>query len=214
MTTARGLFTAGDGVGCSGHKFSSGSHAEGRICAKSMLQYLAAEGDKVTGFKETDEELVDFVYKPVRNYLDHCEYSTDETVNPHYCKPAGMAMRLMKMTNEYGGGTSTYYMTNGKSLETLMELFEMFREDLEKIAAGDLHELMRAWEINHRLYTVEAHTRHIQFREESRYPGFYYRGDFMGQNDDEWFCFTNSTYNKETNEWSLKKVPYTKIISD
>ncbi|MCP4114466.1 MAG: adenylyl-sulfate reductase subunit alpha [Desulfobacteraceae bacterium] len=214
MTTARGLFTAGDGVGCSGHKFSSGSHAEGRILAKSMLQYLKAEGDKVTGFKETDQEIVDTVYKPVRNYLDNCEYTTATDVNPKYCKPAGMAMRLMKMTNEYGGGTSVYYMTSGKSLEILMENFEYFREDLENIAAGDLHELLRAWEIDHRLYTVQAHTRHIQFREETRYPGFYYRGDFMGQNDEEWFCFVNSSYNKDTNEWSLKKVPYHKIIAD
>ncbi|MBU1343996.1 MAG: adenylyl-sulfate reductase subunit alpha [Proteobacteria bacterium] len=214
MTTVRGLFTSGDGVGCSGHKFSSGSHAEGRIAAKSMIQYLRDEGSKVTGFKETDQELVDFVYQPVRNYLDHCNYTTAEDVNPNYCKPAGMALRLMKMTNEYGGGTATYYMTSGKNLEILMDLFEMFREDLEKIAAGDLHELLRAWEINHRLYTAQAHTRHIQYRQESRYPGFYYRGDFMGQDDKEWFCFTNSSYNKATNEWSLKKVPYIKIISD
>ncbi|MCW8800811.1 MAG: adenylyl-sulfate reductase subunit alpha [Desulfobacter sp.] len=214
MTTCKGLFTAGDGVGCSGHKFSSGSHAEGRIIAKSMLQYLKAEGDKVTGFAETDQELVDMVYYPVYNYLDNCEYTTATDVNPKYCKPAGMAMRLMKMTNEYGAGTGSMYMTNGKSLEVLMDLFEMFREDLEKIAAGDLHELLRAWEIIHRLYTVQAHTRHIQFREESRFPGFYYRGDFMGQNDEEWFCFVNSSYDKKTNEWTLKKEPYHKIISD
>jgi len=214
MTTALGLFTAGDGVGCSGHKFSSGSHAEGRIIAKSMLQYLKAEGDKVSGFAETDQELVDMVYYPVYNYLDNCDYSTATDVNPHYCKPAGMAMRLMKMTNEYGAGTGAMYMTNGKSLEVLMGLFEMFREDLEKIAAGDLHELLRAWEIIHRLYTVQAHTRHIQFRQESRFPGFYYRGDFMGQNDEEWFCFVNSSYDKKTNEWTLKKEPYHKIISD
>jgi len=214
MTTALGLFTAGDGVGCSGHKFSSGSHAEGRIIAKSMLQYLKAEGDKVSGFAETDQELVDMVYYPVYNYLDNCDYSTATDVNPKYCKPAGMAMRLMKMTNEYGAGTGAMYMTNGKSLEVLMDLFEMFREDLEKIAAGDLHELLRAWEIIHRLYTVQAHTRHIQFRQESRFPGFYYRGDFMGQNDEEWFCFVNSSYDKKTNEWTLKKEPYHKIISD
>lgn len=214
MTTCKGLFTAGDGVGCSGHKFSSGSHAEGRIIAKSMLQYLKAEGDKVTGFAETDQELVDMVYYPVYNYLDNCDYTTATDVNPKYCKPAGMAMRLMKMTNEYGAGTATFYMTNGKSLENLMDLFEMFREDLENIAAGDLHELLRAWEIIHRLYTVQAHTRHIQFREESRFPGFYYRGDFMGQNDEEWFCFVNSSYDKKTNEWTLKKEPYVKIISD
>ena len=39
MTTVDGLFTSGDGVGCSGHKFSSGSHAEGRMVAKQMVRY-------------------------------------------------------------------------------------------------------------------------------------------------------------------------------
>ena len=63
------------------------------------------------------------------------------------------------------------------------------REDCEKLAAGDLHELMRAWEIEHRIYTVEAHLRHIQFRKETRYPGFYYQADYPGQDDENWFCF-------------------------
>ena len=39
MTTVNGLFTAGDGVGASGHKFSSGSFTEGRIAAKSMVKF-------------------------------------------------------------------------------------------------------------------------------------------------------------------------------
>ena len=64
-----------------------------------MLQYLKAEGDQVTGFAETDQELVDMVYYPVYNYLDNCAYTTAENVNPMYCKPAGMAMRLMKRNN-------------------------------------------------------------------------------------------------------------------
>ena len=45
MTTVNGLFTAGDGVGASGHKFSSGSHAEGRICAKQMVKYCRDNAD-------------------------------------------------------------------------------------------------------------------------------------------------------------------------
>ncbi|RPJ82325.1 MAG: adenylylsulfate reductase subunit alpha, partial [Deltaproteobacteria bacterium] len=73
-------------------------------------------------------------------------------------------------------------------------------------------ELMRAWEIYHRLYTVEAHLRHIQFRKETRYPGFYYQADYPGQDDANWFCFINSSYDKATNKWSLKKVDYHKII--
>ena len=37
MSTVPGLFMAGDVVGASGHKFSSGSHAEGRIAARATL---------------------------------------------------------------------------------------------------------------------------------------------------------------------------------
>ncbi len=43
MTTVKGLFTAGDGVGASGHKFSSGSHAEGRIAAQGDGQVRARQ---------------------------------------------------------------------------------------------------------------------------------------------------------------------------
>ena len=39
MTTVNGLFTAGCGVGACAHKFSSGSHVQGRIAAKSALRY-------------------------------------------------------------------------------------------------------------------------------------------------------------------------------
>ena len=40
MSTVPGLFMAGDVVGASGHKFSSGSHAEGRIAAKAAIAYI------------------------------------------------------------------------------------------------------------------------------------------------------------------------------
>ncbi|MFP4476774.1 MAG: adenylyl-sulfate reductase subunit alpha [Desulfatibacillaceae bacterium] len=214
MTTVKGLFTAGDGVGCSGHKFSSGSHAEGRMVAKSMARWVKDHADFKPEIDKSAQELVDYIYKPVRLYLDNYQYTTAEDVNPEYVKPSGMALRLMKATNEYGGGTATYYLTTGKNLEILFELFEMMHEDMEKLAAGDLHELMRCWEIKHRLWTVEAHNRHIQFRKESRYPGFYYRGDFPGQDDENWFCFTNSKYDPKAGKWDVFKRDYHKIIPD
>ena len=73
MTTVNGLFTAGDGVGCSGHKFSSGSHAEGRMAAKEMVKFVRDNADFKPTLKETKEQLVDLVYKPVRTFLDNCE---------------------------------------------------------------------------------------------------------------------------------------------
>jgi adenylylsulfate reductase subunit A len=214
MTTVNGLFTAGDGVGCSGHKFSSGSHAEGRMAVKAMVRFARDNADFKPALKQSTEELVGKVYQPVRTFLDNCEYTTAIDVNPNYIKPEGMMYRLMKATHEYGAGTATYYQTSSKNLEVVMDLLQTMREDAEKLAAGDLHELMRCWEILHRIWTVESHLRHIQFRKETRYPGFYYQADYPGQDDKNWFCFVNSSYNKKSNEWSLKKVDYIKIIPD
>jgi adenylylsulfate reductase subunit A len=212
MTTVYGLFTAGDGVGCSGHKFSSGSHAEGRITAKQMVRYARDHADFKPELPISKEEIVDMVYKPVRTFLDNYEYTTDIDINPAYIKPSGMALRLMKATNEYGAGHQTYYETTSKMLEIVMDQLRVMREDCEKLAAGDLHELMRAWEIYHRIWTVESHLRHIQFRKETRYPGFYYQADYPNQDDENWFCFTNSKYDPKTGEWDTFKRDYVQII--
>jgi len=214
MTTVTGLFTAGDGVGGSGHKFSSGSHAEGRTVGKEMVKFAKDHADFSPAISQSKEELVDMIYKPVRTYLDNYEYTTAEDINPEYVKPSGMALRLMKATHEYGAGTATFYMTSTKSLEIVMELLATMREDCKKLAAGDLHELMRAWEIEHRIWTVEAHLRHIQYRKETRYPGFYYQSDYPGQDDENWFCFVNSKYDTKAGTWDVFKKDYIKIIPD
>jgi adenylylsulfate reductase subunit A len=213
MTTVVGLFTSGDGVGCSGHKFSSGSHAEGRMVAKQMVKFVRDNADFKPTIKQSATELVDMVYKPVRTYLDNCAYTTAVDINPNYIKPSGMALRLMKATHEYGAGTATFYQTSSKSLEIIMEMLQTMREDCEKLGAGDLHELMRAWEINHRIWTVEAHLRHIQFRKETRYPGFYYQADYPGQDDKNWFCFVNSKYDPASGKWDIFKKDYIKLIA-
>jgi len=214
MTTVNGLFTSGDGVGASGHKFSSGSHAEGRICAKVMARFVRDNADFTPTISQSNEELVDLIYKPVRLFLEHCDYTTAIDINPEYLKPEGMMYRLMKATHEYGAGTATYYQTSTKSLEMVMDMLQMMREDCEKLAAGDLHELMRAWEIEHRIWTVESHLRHIQFRKETRYPGFYYQADYPGQDDENWFCFVNSKFDPKTKEWDIFKKDYIQIIPD
>ena len=219
MTTVNGLFTAGDGVGASGHKFSSGAHAEGRMAAKAMARYIRDNADFAPSLKQSEEELKEEIYKPVKVYYENYQKTTDEMVNPNYIKPRHMMERLMKYTDEYGGGWSPYYMTNGKLLEIVMKHLQWLREDSEKMAAGGLHELLRAWENLHRIWTVEDHLRHIQFREESRYPGFYYRGDFMQADDKDfdaggWKCFVNSKYDPNTGEWTCMKKKCYQIISD
>ncbi len=80
MTTVKGLFTAGDGVGASGHKFSSGSHAEGRIAAKAMVKFVIDNKDWKPEMARTVDQLVEEIYRPVRTYLEHSDYTTSSVV--------------------------------------------------------------------------------------------------------------------------------------
>jgi adenylylsulfate reductase subunit A len=212
MTTVKGLFTAGDGVGASGHKFSSGSHAEGRIAAKSMIKFaLDNKGYKPTITKSTSD-LAEEIYLPVRNWLKHKDYSTAPDINPHYIRPKMLQARLQKLMDEYVGGVATWYVTNGKMLERGLELLTMLKEDSLKMAACDLHELLRAWENYHRIVTAEVHLRHVMFREETRYPGFYYRADFPKLDEENWKVFVNSRRDPQSGEWAMKKIPHIDLV--
>ena len=212
MTTINGLFTAGDGVGASGHKFSSGSFTEGRIAAKALVKYALDNNDHTPELEDSVNDLVEQVYKPVRNFLAHKDDTTTHDVNPNYITPKMLQFRLQKIMDEYVAGVSTYYQTNGEMLRVAERKLGMLKEDSDKMRAKDLHELLRAWENYHRILAAEAHMKHIQFREETRYPGYYYRTDFLALDDDQWKCFVNSTYDRKTKEWSLKKVPYKMLV--
>lgn len=214
MTTVDGLFTCADGVGASGHKFSSGSHAEGRIAAKAAVRYIRDHKDFKPELPVSNEDLKKEIYAPYYTYVENKDVSTDPVVNPNYISPRNFMMRLIKCTDEYGGGVSTYYMTSKAMLDTGFFLLGMLEEDSKKLAARDLHELLRCWENYHRLWTVRLHMQHIAFREETRYPGFYYRADHMGIDDSKWKCFVNSRFDPATGETKVFKKPYIQIIPD
>ena len=57
---------------------------------------------------------------------------------------------------------------------------------------------MRAWELKHRHLSSEAVIHHTLFREETRWPGYYYRGDHMKLDDENWHVLTVSRRDPET----------------
>jgi adenylylsulfate reductase subunit A len=212
MTTVQGLFTAGDGVGASGHKFSSGSHAEGRIAGKNMVKFVQDKKGYSPSFKADLNEITEEIYKPVRNYIEHKDKTTAEDINPHYILPRMLQMRLQKLMDEYVAGVSTFYQTNKVMLEHGLHLLEMVKEDSLNMRAKDLHELLRAWENYHRVRTAEVHLRHILYREETRYPGFFYRADFPDLDEDNWHCFVNSRMDPESGEWTMMKKDWVGMV--
>lgn len=212
MTTVKGLFTAGDGVGASGHKFSSGSHTEGRLCAKSMVKYARDNKDYKPELDTPVAQLAEEIYKPVRTFLEFKDYTTAIDVNPNYITPKMLQFRLQKIMDEYVAGVATYYTTNEHMLGVAEYKLGLLKEDAEKMRAKDLHELLRAWENYHRILTAEAHMKHIQFRQESRYPGFYYRADKNFVDEQNWKCFVNSIYDKSAKKWTVFKRKHVDLV--
>lgn len=205
MTTVEGLFAAGDASGASSHKFSSGSHAEGRIAGKSAIRYIVEKGEEPKVDPAKVEELKKKALAPLDRYEQYKGLTTDPTVNPNYLLWRQFMDRLQKIMDEYAGGVTAAFKTSKPLLERAMELFAFLKEDSERLAARNLHELMRCWENVHRMWQAEAHVRSVLFREETRWPGYYFRADFPKMDEDNWHCFVNCKWDPNTGEWEMMK---------
>lgn len=207
MATVKGMFCAGDASGASSHKFSSGSHAEGRIVGKAAVKFIVENNSLPKIDNAKVEELKKRVIKPLETFEQFKNASTDPDINPNYIRPKMFMFRLQKIMDEYVGGVSAQFSTNKPSLDRALELLGYLKEDSEKLAAKDLHELMRCWENVQRLWQAEAHARTILFREETRWPGYYRRADFPTMDEKNWHCFANCRWNPDKNEWEMIKRP-------
>ncbi len=213
MSTVEGLFCAGDASGASSHKFSSGSHAEGRIAAKAAVKYIVEKGAEPAIDAVALEETKQKILAPLALFEEKSPLTTDPDINPDYIRPKMFMFRLQKIMDEYAGGVSSQFRTSEPLLKKGLELIEFLSEDSEKLGAEDLHELMRCWENVHRMWQAEAHVRSILFRDETRWPGYYFRTDTPEMKDD-WKVFVNCKYDPATGEWEMLKRPVIELVTD
>jgi len=212
MTTVKGLFAAGDASGASSHKFSSGSHAEGRIAAKAAIKFIVENNTQPNVDMAKVEELKALTYKPLEVYEANKDFTTDPEVNPNYIKPKMFMFRLQKLMDEYVGGVTANFSTNKAKLDRALELLTFMKEDAEKLAAKYLHELMRCWENIHRMWQAESHVRAVMFREETRWPGYYFRADLPKMDEENWLCFVNLKWDPATGQWDVFKKPVIRLF--
>jgi adenylylsulfate reductase subunit A len=213
MMTVDGLFGAGDAIGGTAHAFSSGSFTEGRLAAKAAVRYVKDLRNEAIDI--SDKQINDYretVYQPLENYTVGRNEIVAGTVSPSYILPIQGLQRLEKVMDEYVGGISVNYMTNDKLLNRGIELLDIMDQDFEHLGAEDLHQLQRSWELKHRLLASQSVAQHTLFREETRWPGYYYRGDHMQLDDDNWHCLTLSHRDPESGEWTLEKAPVYHLV--
>ena len=212
MCTVDGLFAAGDASGASSHKFSSGSHAEGRIAAKSAISYIVDNNVEPNVDAAMIEDIKAMTLAPLDRFEEFKGGTADPDVHPEYIKPRQFMFRLQKIMDEYAGGVSTQFSTNEMLLKRGLELLNFLKEDSEKLGAENLHELTRCWENVHRMWQAEAHVHTVLFREETRWPGYYYRADKPSMDEDNWKCFVNIKWDPNNGEWELMKKPILSIV--
>jgi adenylylsulfate reductase subunit A len=205
MTTVDGLFAVGDASGASSHKFSSGSHTEGRIAGKQAIKYIQEKGAEPKVDEAKVEELKAKILAPLDLFEQYKDEFTDPEVNTHYIMPRQFLHRLQKIMDEYAGGVTSAFKTSKSNLERGLELMAYLQEDSDKMAARNLHELTRCWENIQRMWIAESHVRTMLFREETRWPGYYFRADTPRMDEENWLKFANCRWDPSNGEWEMMK---------
>ncbi|MFN7106095.1 MAG: adenylyl-sulfate reductase subunit alpha, partial [Pyrobaculum sp.] len=218
--TVEGLFGAGDVVGASGHKFSSGSFTEGRIAGKSAARYVLTQAKDYTPTVSSDtiERYKEVVYKPLEWYhVNKPLTTTPEThntnwfeIHPNYLNWHQLLLRLQKVMDEYVAGWGSFYVTSTYLLNRAVELLKMLEEDFRFAAAASYHELLRVWEVYHRLVVGQGVVVSMLYRKESR--GYYLNADYPYIDEENWHVFVNARRDPKTGQWSVKTVPVIHIL--
>ena len=212
MTTVVGLFAAGDGVGAAPHKFSSGSFAEGRLAGEAAVAYAADRGEAPEADEAEIARIKAEIWRPFEVYEEGRGASSRADVNPTYLLPRMGHLRLQKLMDEYAAGPGAYYRVNEPTLRRAGELLGLLAEDLARLAARDLPELLRCWELRDRVVCAACHVQHVLFRKETRWPGYLYRPDYDTLDDDNWGVFVNSRYDAPSGAWQMSTKPLIRVI--
>jgi len=212
MCTVKGLFACGDASGASSHKFSSGSHAEGRFTGKEAVRFCVENPTLPKVDAAMLEALKKEILQPLDTYAEFSKLSTDPEINPNYIKPMSYMHRLQKMMDEYAGGWGAGFKTSKSLIERGLELMVMLKEDAAKLGAKNVYDLERCWENIQRTWQAEAHMRTILFREETRWPGYYFRADKPKMDEANWHCFANCKWDPKSGEWTMIKRDVVPLI--
>ena len=151
------------------------------------------------------EELKAKILAPLDLFEQYKDEFTDPEVNTHYIMPRQFLPRLQKIMDEYAGGVTSAFKTSKSNLDRGLELMAYLQEDSDKMAARDLHELTRCWENIQRMWIAESHIRTMLFREETRWPGYYFRSDTPKMDEENWLKFANCRWDPSNGEWEMMK---------
>lgn len=169
-TTLKGLFAAGDVAGGAPQKYVTGALAEAEIAADGILNFLKDDGTN-NCHAELDSASPFAVYD---KYLSNKagELSIEQ-----------LEEAMQKVMDEYAGGIRTDYRYNESRLKLAKQKIADLQKTVLILAAGDMDDLLRIYEIRERLIVCQVLIEHLLARKETRWHSFGENADYPEINE-------------------------------
>ncbi len=121
--------------------------------------------------------------------------------------------RLQKIMDEYAGGITAQFTTNEALLKKALELLAYPEGRLRQTGRIEPARADALLGEQHRMWQAEAHVRTVLFREETRWPGYYFRADKPALDEENWHVFANCRFDPKTNTWEIMARPILHVFS-
>lgn len=177
-STVHGLFAAGDVAGGCPQKYVTGALAEGEIAAEGVLDYLKS-------YKEVQKDLEKQAVRKKEEYQSFLERKANILTIDQ------VEETMQKIMDQYAGGIATDYQYNESRLVLADEKIRELQKICQQLAAGDMDDLLRIYEIRERLLVCRAVIAHLAARKETRWHSFAENMDYPKKSD-EWLKYVNS----------------------
>lgn len=194
-TTIRGLYAAGDVAGGCPQKYVTGALSEGKIAALDIVEKLAdrrqeqESAGECSADRTEEPPLSDRLERQAQAALDAYEAIRNEEQPAFSTEELEEAMQ--KVMDEYAGGITSDYQYNDRQLELADEKIAQLTCLAEHIGAGDMHELLFAYELKERLVVCRSLIAHLRNRKETRWHSFNEHLDYP-DTDEAYFKYLNS----------------------
>ena len=176
QTTIKGLFAAGDVAGGSPQKYVTGALAEGEIAAEEAFRYV--KENQWTEESSTGEEKKE-------------EYEAYLSRTASLITIEQVEETMQKIMDQYAGGIGTNYQYNESRLQIAKEKIKELSGVCEQLAATDMDDLLRIYEIRERLVVCQTVIAHLLARKETRWHSFGENKDYPKKSE-QWLKYVNS----------------------
>ena len=198
-TTLDGLYAAGDVCGGSPKKYVTGCMAEAEIAVEAAIEYMNfSEKHKVVDEKTVAQEF-DRITAPLQN--------RDKLFSPQEIEE-----KLQKIMDEYAGGISQAYRVNEEKLLKAKRLLDYLDKDLDRVGASTPLEVLKYNEVINRILIAKVLIEHLLYRKETRWKCYQERVDYPFLDNENWFKFVNSVYEKDSDSIKIIEREVKKVI--